>query len=290
MIKRSIVLVLLVLIGLVGITHLGASGSQESSEQQQSPETEKAQRIKLATTTSTENSGLLAYLLPEFRADTAYQVDVIAVGTGAALKLGESGDVDVVLVHARDKEDKFARGGYGVHRKDVMHNDFIILGPKKDPAEVGASETAAEALGKIAAAEANFVSRGDNSGTHFKEQSLWQRAGIEPAGQWYKEAGQGMGAVITISNDMGGYTLADRGSFIAMQDTLKTQILFEGDPLLYNPYGIISVNPELHDHINYEGAMALVNWMVGKKAQQLIGDFKKAGEQLFYPDALPDAE
>jgi len=215
MIKRSIVLVLLVLIGLVGATYLGASGSQESSEQQQAPETEKNQRIKLATTTSTENSGLLAYLLPEFTADNGYQVDVIAVGTGAALKLGENGDVDVVLVHARAKEESFVEAGYGVNRKDVMHNDFIILGPEEDPADVGAAETAAEALRKIAATESNFISRGDNSGTHFKEQSLWQSVGTEPSGEWYKEAGQGMGAVITMSDDLRGYTLADRGTYIA---------------------------------------------------------------------------
>lgn len=286
--KRSIVLVLLVLVGLVGITSLGAAGAQEFTESQQQTESGKTSRIKLATTTSTENSGLLAYLLPEFTADTGYQVDVIAVGTGAALKLGESGDVDVVLVHARDKEERFVEEGYGVNRKDVMHNDFIILGPENDPADVSSAETAAEALKKIAAVESNFISRGDNSGTHFKEQSLWQRADVEPAGRWYKEAGQGMGAVITMSNDMGGYTLADRGTYIAMRDNIELQILFEGDPVLYNPYGIIAVNPDRHEHINYQGAMALVNWIVSEKAQQLIADFKKGGEQLFYPDALPD--
>ena len=288
MIKRSIVLVLLVLIGLVGITNLGAAGSQESSEQQQSPETEKTQRIKLATTTSTENSGLLAYLLPEFTADSGYQVDVIAVGTGAALKLGENGDVDVVLVHARAKEESFVEEGYGVNRRDVMHNDFIILGPAEDPAGLSSAETAAEALRKIASTESNFISRGDNSGTHFKEQSLWQNAGTEPSGNWYKEAGQGMGAVITMSDDLRGYTLADRGTYIAMRDKTDLQILFEGDPVLYNPYGIIAVNPELYSHINYKGAIALVNWIVDKKAQQMIADFKKGGEQLFYPDALPE--
>ncbi len=290
MIKRSRVLVLLVLVGLVVITHLGAAGSQESPENQTPNEADKSQRIILATTTSTENSGLLAYLLPEFTDDSGYQVDIIAAGTGAALKLGEDGDVDVVLVHARDQEESFIEAGYGVHRKDVMHNDFIILGPEDDPAGVAAAETAAEALEKIAASGSNFVSRGDNSGTHFKEQSLWQSAGTEPAGRWYKEAGQGMGAVITMSDDLRAYTLADRGSYIAMQDKLELQILFEGDPLLYNPYGIISVNPDRHGHINYQGAMALVNWFTEEKAQQLIANFKKGGEQLFHPDALPKVQ
>jgi tungstate transport system substrate-binding protein len=242
-------------------------------------------RVKLATTTSTDNSGLLGYILPEFTADTGYQVDVIAVGTGAALELGENGDVDVVLVHARAKEDEFVKAGYGVNRKDVMYNDFVLLGPSEDPAGLGSAGSAVEAMRKIAESDSGFVSRGDNSGTHFKEQELWQAAGITPEGRWYKEAGQGMGAVITMTNDMLGYTLADRGTFIAMRDSIDLKVVFDGDRILFNPYGIIVVNPSLHPHVNHDGAMSLVNWIVSEKGQQLIGSFTKNGDQLFYPDA-----
>jgi len=243
-------------------------------------------RIKLATTTSTDNSGLLGYLLPVFAEDTGYAVDVIAVGTGAALKHGENGDVDVVLVHARAKEDDFVDAGFGVNRKDVMHNDFVLIGPENDPAGIGNAESAAEALRMIAESQNNFVSRGDNSGTHFKEQELWSAASISPQGEWYKEAGQGMGAVITMTNNMLGYTLADRGTFISMRDDIDLVVLFEGDPVLFNPYGIIAVNPGRYDTVNYDGAMALIDWFISDKAQNLIADFKKGGDQLFYPDAL----
>ncbi len=289
-----------VILALFGICSVWAEGSQESPEQQtpaaseQQASEEKSQettsteteRVKLATTTSTDNSGLLGYLLPEFTEDTGYKVDVIAVGTGAALELGEKGDVDVVLVHAREKEDAFVDKGYGVNRKDVMHNDFVILGPEEDPAEIDSADSAAEALSRIAEAEEDFVSRGDNSGTHFKEQNLWEAAGVDPSGSWYKEAGQGMGAVITMTDDLLGYTLADRGTFIAMRGSVDIEVLFEGDPILFNPYGIIAVNPDLHSHVNYEGAMALVNWIVSEKAQELIADFEKGGDQLFYPDSM----
>ena len=286
---KRVVTFLGILLVICSVT-LFAEGTQEQpqgkaaqTEEQAAPENP---RVKLATTTSTDNSGLLGYLLPEFTENTGYTVDVIAVGTGAALGLGEKGDVDVVLVHAREKEDAFVDGGYGVNRKDVMHNDFVILGPPSDPAGISSAETAGEAMESIAESESDFVSRGDNSGTHFKEQQLWESAGITPGGQWYKEAGQGMGAVITMTNDMQGYTLADRGTFIAMRDTIDLEVQFEGDPALFNPYGIIAVNPDKHPHINYDGAMALVNWIVSEKAQKLIAQFKKGGDQLFYPDAL----
>jgi len=277
-------------LALFGIISVWAGGSQQATETQsgegQKTPSAETERVKLATTTSTDNSGLLGYLLPEFTEDTGYKVDVIAVGTGAALELGEKGDVDLVLVHARAKEDAFVDEGYGVNRKDVMHNDFVILGPDEDPANISAADSAADALEKIAEAEEDFVSRGDNSGTHFKEQNLWKAAGVEPSGSWYKEAGQGMGAVITMTDDLLGYTLADRGTFIAMRDSIDIEVRFEGDPELFNPYGIIAVNPELHPHVNYEGAMALVNWIVGEKAQKLIAGFEKGGDQLFYPDAM----
>ena len=265
---------------LVSGAALFAEGVQEGSVP-----TPENPRVKLATTTSTDNSGLLGYLLPEFTKDTGYTVDVIAVGTGAALALGEKGDVDVVLVHARAKEDEFVAAGFGTDRKDVMYNDFVVLGPGSDPAGIAGAKSSAEAFRLIAESGADFVSRGDNSGTHFKELEIWQAAGISPEGSWYKEAGQGMGAVITMTDDLQGYTLADRGTFIAMKENIDLKVDFEGEASLFNPYGIIAVNPELHPHVNYEGAMALIDWIVSEKGQRLIGQFTKGGDQLFYPDA-----
>jgi tungstate transport system substrate-binding protein len=265
---------------LVSGAALFAEGVQEGSV----PVPENP-RVKLATTTSTDNSGLLGYLLPEFTKDTGYTVDVIAVGTGAALALGEKGDVDVVLVHARAKEDEFVAAGFGTDRRDVMYNDFVVLGPGSDPAGIAGAKSSAEAFRLIAESGADFVSRGDNSGTHFKELEIWQAAGISPEGSWYKEAGQGMGAVITMTDDLQGYTLADRGTFIAMKENIDLKVDFEGEASLFNPYGIIAVNPDLHPHVNYDGAMALIDWIVSEKGQRLIGQFTKGGDQLFYPDA-----
>ena len=242
-------------------------------------------RIKMATTTSTDNSGLLGVLVPAFTAKTGIEVDVIAVGTGTAIAYGEAGDVDVVFVHARAREDAFVADGFGVNRRDVMYNDFVILGPPSDPAGVKGVKTAAEALAAIAAAEAEFVSRGDDSGTHIKEKSLWTAAGLTPAGRWYKEAGQGMGAVITMTNDLAGYTLTDRATYLAMKDSLNLEVVLEGDAVLFNPYGVIAVNPDRHPHVKYEAAMAFIDYVVSPEGQKVIGDFKVNGEQLFYPDA-----
>lgn len=239
-------------------------------------------RIKLATTTSTENSGLLGYLLPLFEAKTGYKVDVVAVGTGAALKLGENGDVDVVLVHARAQEDAFVAAGHGVDRRDVMYNDFIILGPASDPAGIGAAKSAVDAFTRIASAGATFVSRGDKSGTHVKELDIWKAAGISPAGAWYKEAGQGMEQVILMANGMPGYTLADRGTWLAVKDKTSLKICFEGDKGLFNPYGIIAVNPAKWPAANTEGAKALIAWITGKEGRRAIEDFKLKGERLFF--------
>jgi len=243
-------------------------------------------RLRLATTTSTENSGLLAKLIPPFENRTGLKVDVIAVGTGQALKLGEAGDVDLVLVHARASEDAFVAAGHGVNRRDVMHNDFIILGPTRDPAEVRDMGNAAEALKAIANRRASFVSRGDDSGTHKKEKALWKQAGLSPEGRWYREVGQGMGAVITMSDDMQAYTLADRGTYLSMKSKIALQVLVEGDPELFNPYGIIAVNPAKHPHINYEGAMRFIAWITSPEGQNIIGAFQKEGQVLFYPDTL----
>jgi tungstate transport system substrate-binding protein len=245
-------------------------------------------RLRLSTTTSTENSGLLAVLLPPFEAKSGLQVDVIAVGTGQALKLGEAGDVDVVLVHARALEDKFVADGYGVNRRDVMHNDFVIIGPASDPAGVRGMTDAAAAFRQIAARRATFVSRGDNSGTHVKEKELWAAAGATALGRWYREAGQGMGPVITMADNLQGYALADRGTYLSMKSKVELPILVEGDPRLFNPYGIIAVNPDRFPHVNYHGAMQLIAWMTAVEGQRIIGDFKVAGEVLFFPDAVTD--
>jgi len=245
-----------------------------------------ADNIKLATTTSTYNSGLLDYLLPEFTADTGIEVEIISVGTGKALELGRNGDVDVVLVHARPSEDEYMDGGYGSVRKDVMYNDFIIIGPVDDPAAI-AGLSVVKAMGNIADTESLFVSRGDDSGTHKKEKILWSDAGVTPEGKWYLEAGQGMGAVLLMAYEQGGYTLTDRGTYIAYTADGKTDqpILVEGDTILFNPYGIMDVNPELHAHVNHEGAMALIDWITSEKGQTLIGDFRLQEKVLFYPSA-----
>jgi len=246
--------------------------------------------IKMATTTSTDNSGLLAELLPAFEEQSGYTVQVIAVGTGKALRMGEDGDVDVVLVHARPAEDKFVAEGYGEKRYGVMYNDFVLVGPEDDPAKVGATDTAAAGLANIAAAEAVFVSRGDDSGTHKKEKSLWQAADVKPEGQWYREAGQGMGKVLQMAGELDAYTLTDRGTWLAYQSKLPLEIVLEGDEKLFNPYGIIAVNPERYPDINHTGAQTLIDWLVSEDGQTRINAFKLDGEQLFIANANADAE
>ena len=242
--------------------------------------------LKIATTTSTENSGLLDHLLPVFTEETGIAVEVIAVGTGKAIKLGENGDVDAILVHARAAEDKFLADGFGVNRKDVMHNDFVIIGKSEDVARIKKAKSAAEALQLISQKEADFISRGDNSGTHKKEKQLWKKSEIEPSGKSYKEIGQGMGAVIMMANETGSYTFTDRGTYLSMKDKISLKILFEGDKELKNPYGVIAVNPEKHENINYKAAMKFIDWLTGGKAQNMINDFKKNGEQLFFVNKL----
>ncbi len=245
------------------------------------------QRIRLATTTSTDNSGLLAVLLPPFEQKYDVKVDVIAVGTGKALKLGENGDVDVVLVHAPEAEKEFVDKGYGINRRDVMYNDFVLVGPRDNPARVKKNSTAAEAFKTIALAKAPFVSRGDDSGTNKKEKKIWELAGVEPEGKWYMEAGQGMGAVLQIADEKRAYTLTDRGTWLAYAGKLDLAILLEGDPELFNPYGIIAVNPGVYPYVNYTGAMQLIDWITSPEGQKIIGDFKKNGQALFVPSAKP---
>ncbi|HHH39570.1 MAG TPA: tungsten ABC transporter substrate-binding protein [Sedimenticola sp.] len=241
--------------------------------------------LRLATTTSTENSGLLGHLLPAFEKAAGIPVYVIAVGTGKALRMGRDGDVDVVLVHSPAAEQAFVEAGYGVDRRSVMYNDFILVGPPGDPAQIHDSSSAADAMRRIATTHSTFVSRGDDSGTHKKERQLWKQVGIEPGGDWYREAGQGMGKVLQIAGELNGYTLTDRGTWLAIRGISYLEPLFEGDPALSNPYGIIAVNPALHPDINYAGARALIDWITSREGQRMIGEYRIGGQRLFTPSA-----
>jgi len=245
-------------------------------------------RLRMATTTSTDNSGLLAVLHPPFEDQCDCKVDVIAVGTGKALRLGENGDVDIVFVHAPPAEKRFVEAGHGVDRTAVMHNDFVILGPAGDLAGVADTGSVAQALQAIAAAAATFVSRGDDSGTHKKEKSLWETAGIDPSGSWYQAAGQGMGAVLQISEEKQAYTLADRGTYLAYRDKITLKVVSEGDEVLFNPYHVMAVNPEKHPHVNDDLAKTYIDFVVSREGQKIIAGYQVAGEQLFHPDAIPD--
>jgi len=244
------------------------------------------ERIRLATTTSTDNSGLLVQLLPPFEQRFGVKVDVIAVGTGKALKLGENGDVDVVLVHAREAEDRFVADGFGVNRRDVMYNDFVLVGPETDPAGIGGMPDAVAALTAISERGAPFVSRGDDSGTHKKEKTLWKEAGIAPSGDRYLESGQGMGPTLLMADEKRGYALTDRGTFSAYKGKIALVVLSEGDPRLFNPYGIIAVNPARHPHVRYVLAMALIGWVTSPEGQKIIAAFKVGDKTLFHPMAI----
>ena len=247
------------------------------------------ERLKLATTTSTENTGLLKILLPPFEKKYCVRVDVIAVGTGKALKLGENGDVDVVLVHAKADELKFVEAGFGVDRREIMYNEFQIAGPKSDPAKIKGIKDPAESFKKLAGSSSVFVSRGDDSGTHKKEKEIWLKAGIKPAGKWYIEAGQGMEQVLQIASEKLGYTLTDSATFLAYEDKIELVILMEGDPILYNLYGIIAVNPKKYPNVNYQMAMKLIEWISSPEAQAIIEGFKIKGKVLFHTLPPPPA-
>lgn len=241
--------------------------------------------IRLSTTTSTDNSGLLKHLLPAFEAKTGIKVKVISVGTGKALELGRNGDVDVTLVHARTLEDKFVQEGWGVGRRDVMYNDFLVVGPPADPARLKGGKDVIAAFGKIAASGARFISRGDNSGTDVMEKGYWQAAGTKPAGARYVSAGLGMGEVLNMAAEMRAYTLTDRATYGAYKAKTGLAILVEGDKRMFNPYGIIAVNPARHPGVNYRGAQQFIGWMTSAEARARIAAFKPDGEQLFFPSA-----
>ena len=272
------------------------------------------QILKMSTTTSTQASGLLDVLLPELEKDTGIKVKVIAKGTGAAIRDGIDGNVDVIFVHAKDREDAFVSDGYGTKRYAVMHNDFIILGPSEDPAAIRGLKDAQAALRRIAQAGASFVSRGDDSGTHTKEQNLWKSTGLamdtrtstivkkgkevniyysQPmdSEKWYLSIGQGMGKAITYAEEKGAYILADRGTYIKYKYGRKTgldlDLLCEGDAGLTNPYGVIPVNPKVHPHVRFDLAEKFANWLVSPRGQSIIENYRLMGQQLFHPDALP---
>ena len=269
--------------------------------------------IKMSTTTSTQASGLLDQLLPELEKDTGIKVKVIAKGTGAAIRDGMDGNVDLIFVHAKAREEKFIADGYGTRRYAVMHNDFVILGPANDPAGIKGMTKAAKALNKIAASQALFISRGDDSGTHTKEQALWRGTGLplekktasivkkgkkrqvsyahpKGLGEWYLSIGQGMGKTLTFADEKQAYTLADRGTYIKYKFgrdvPIDLVVLCEGDPALANPYGVIPINPKKHPHVKYDLSKTFAEWLVSEKGQAVINNYRLLGKQLFYPDTV----
>jgi tungstate transport system substrate-binding protein len=244
-------------------------------------------QLILATTTSTQDSGLLDVLIPAFEATSGFTVQTVAVGTGQALQMGQDGNADVLLVHAPASEKTYMDGGFGAERFLVMHNDFIIVGPTADPAGIKGDTSAVDAFKKIAAASAPFISRGDDSGTNKAELALWKKAEITPAGDWYVESGQGMGATLKIAGEKAGYTLTDRATYLANKEGLGLDVLVEGDTSLLNIYHVITVNPAKWPKVNVEGAKAFAQWLISPDTQKLIGEFgvEKYGQPLFFPDA-----
>jgi tungstate transport system substrate-binding protein len=244
--------------------------------------------LTLATTTSTQDSGLLEVLIPAFEKAGGIKVKVLAQGSGQAMETGRKGDADVLLVHSRKAEDQFVVDGQGIDRKDVMYNDFVIVGPAADPAGIKGSAKAADAMAKLAAAgaaaKATFISRGDNSGTHVKEKDLWTAAGVKPAGTWYLSAGAGMADVLRMAGEKAAYTLTDRATYLNLKDKLNLPILVEGDKALYNPYGVIAVNPKAHPNVNYKGATAFIKYITGPAGRKIISEYgrDKFGSPLFF--------
>ena len=244
------------------------------------------EHLKMSTTTSTENSGLLAVLDPVFEAKYKVKIDAIAVGTGKALKIGSNGDVDVVFVHAPAAELVYVKAGDFIDRKAVMHNDFVIVGPAGDPAGITKAKSARQAFQMIAKTKNEFISRGDDSGTNKKEKTLWSLAKIKPKGKWYMQAGQGMGAVLKMADEKQAYTLTDRGTQIAYSDKMSLQVLFEGDKALFNPYHVMAVNPAKYPSVKYHLAKQYITFVTSEEGQAIIANYQKGGQQLFYPDVM----
>ena len=270
----------LVLTVVIVLTLLVGCGGEKSSA---------GDSIILSTTTSTEDSGLLDYLLPKFKEETGIEVKVIAVGTGKALQMGIDGEADILLVHAKESEEEFVAEGHGLERHDVMYNDFILVGPGEDPLNLKSDypNNILEGLKTLEETETEFVSRGDDSGTHKKELSIWKEAGLEPEGDWYISAGAGMGDVLKIADEKRAYTITDRGTYLSMKENLDLEIIIEGDENLFNQYGIIPVNPDKSDKINAEGAKKFMDWLLSDEVQELIGGFgvEEYGMPLFIPNA-----
>lgn len=290
MLKSKKLLALLLVLMMV-LTVFAGCAKEEPAQQPEKPEgpAEIIGTIILATTTSTQDSGLLDVILPDFTYKTGYEVDVIAVGSGEAMKMGENGEADVLLVHSPAAEKEFVAAGHSPARYDVMYNDFIILGPKDDPAGIKAAapDKAQAAFQKIYDDKVTFVSRADESGTHKKELSIWDKLGLTPSGDWYIESGKGMGDVITMTNEMLGYTLADRATWLNMSEGTDLQIITEGDKDLFNQYGVMVVDPSKNDKINAEGALAFQEWILSDETQKLIGQYgvENYGIALFTPNA-----
>jgi tungstate transport system substrate-binding protein len=277
LLRRAATRLLALLTGIVLVT--GAAGDDRKA-------------ITIASTTSTQNSGLFDHLLPRFTAATGIEVRVVAVGTGQAIRLATNGDADVLLVHHPESERKFVADGFGVARHPVMHNDFVLVGPARDPAGVHGMKSVATAMLRIGEGEHVFVSRGDDSGTHKKELELWQAAGVDPrpaSGAWYREAGSGMGATLNTASGMGGYTLTDRASWVSFANKGDLAIHVEGDTRLHNPYSVIVVNPERHPHVHAAEAQAFVDWLISREGQTSIATYSVDGQRLFFPDAIPHA-
>ncbi len=253
--------------------------------------TSSADTMRMAVTTSFHNSGLSNVLLPEIEKDLGLEVQLLVVGTGQAIRLGKAGDVDAVLVHSKSAEEEFVASGHGLHRREIMYNDFVIVGPEGDPAGVGKAGTAAEALSAVAASESLFVSRGDDSGTHAKELSIWATADLDPIefGSWYRDVGAGMGAALNTASGMGAYILADRASWLNFRNKADQTLLFEGDPILFNQYAYLPVNPEHHAYVKAGLAAALEDWMTSPKAEALINGYRINGETLFTHNATGEA-
>ncbi|NPV73971.1 MAG: solute-binding protein [Pelotomaculum sp.] len=282
--KKSCVslLVLTFMLVLAAVQGCGKASQPQQSGQQQPQNKE----VILATTTSTQDTGLLDVLIPIFEQKTGYKVKPIAVGSGAAMEMGKKGEADVLLVHAPQSEKELVDSGVGINYRLVMHNDFIIVGPAGDPAGIKGSK-AVDAFKKIAEKKAVFVSRGDESGTHKKEKEIWAAAGIKPEGSWYQQSGTGMGQTLSIASEKNGYTLTDRGTYLAQQKNIKLEVLAEGDKALLNIYHVMQVNPEKFSKVNKDGGKAFVEFMVDPETQKIIGDFgrDKYGQALFTPDA-----
>jgi len=258
---------------IVGVLAAGCAGDQKATQRP----------VRMATTTSTANTGLLDYLMPVFEEDTGIKVNFVATGTGKALRHGRDGDVDIVLVHAPPAELTFVEEGFGVERVPIMWNSFVIVGPKGDPAGIGDCDDIAAVFRRLSEEEVAFVSRGDDSGTHKKERAIWEQVGISPQGSWYIEAGQGMGACLAMAGNKLAYTLSDYGTYLSMADKVNLEVVYEGDPLLLNPYALIAINPEVHPHVNREGAEELIKWFTSERVHELIAGFKVHGQSLFHP-------